>query len=402
MSLFSPVFANSVITISIPDNLDNFPVHTAEIGCDDVIGCVATDNPYVRGCYTGDNQSREWEIDQWKNEQSLCLDTNNAPFDTECQGADWAKETMTERACYWKNQKKVHFTVNNMNFSNNGCGANSGQLGNEPGGYGLMLMSGINHRSDFFSSYQNYTLGNLDKLFISTSLSIDYLNDQLGQCTPPCDPVAQSCSPIAFVNFNVITHKFAGSSPSSWEGTQFYSVGLSDNRPNLIGPDVAGVNCQLPTTTAAGTFVNSYQSIAFYGQAATYPGQGSKFYEIDVLSQVKKYIAQCEQQLHGVTNPDFNNFMIDAVFFSNEVYNKAIMSYTLTDPKIRLEYKTGFTPAHLPGDINRDRVINIFDYNLLVQHFGNTSCGNVADVNGNCKVDIFDYNLLVQNFGKTQ
>jgi len=54
----------------------------------------------------------------------------------------------------------------------------------------------------------------------------------------------------------------------------------------------------------------------------------------------------------------------------------------------------------LPGDIDKDGDVDIFDYNLIIQHFGNTSCGNVADINGDCKVDIFDYNLLVSNFGK--
>jgi len=60
------------------------------------------------------------------------------------------------------------------------------------------------------------------------------------------------------------------------------------------------------------------------------------------------------------------------------------------------------TPAPaLPGDIDKDGDVDIFDYNLMIQHFGNTSCGNVADIDGNCKVDIFDYNTLIENFGKT-
>ena len=53
-----------------------------------------------------------------------------------------------------------------------------------------------------------------------------------------------------------------------------------------------------------------------------------------------------------------------------------------------------------PGDLNSDGKVNISDYSLLLQHFGNTTCGNTADIDGNCKVDIFDYNILVMNFGK--
>lgn len=51
------------------------------------------------------------------------------------------------------------------------------------------------------------------------------------------------------------------------------------------------------------------------------------------------------------------------------------------------------------GDLNHDNKVDIFDYNLLVGNFGNTTCGNAADIDGTCKVDIFDYNILVGNFG---
>lgn len=54
------------------------------------------------------------------------------------------------------------------------------------------------------------------------------------------------------------------------------------------------------------------------------------------------------------------------------------------------------------ADLDHNGRVDIFDYNILVQNFGNAACGNVADIDGNCKVDIFDYNILVGNFGKTQ
>ena len=41
----------------------------------------------------------------------------------------------------------------------------------------------------------------------------------------------------------------------------------------------------------------------------------------------------------------------------------------------------------IPSDLNNDGSVNIFDYNLLLQGFGD-------------KYDIFDYNQLVQNYGK--
>jgi hypothetical protein len=62
----------------------------------------------------------------------------------------------------------------------------------------------------------------------------------------------------------------------------------------------------------------------------------------------------------------------------------------------------GSSSISIPGDINKDGVVNIFDYNILLQNFGATNCGNVADLNGDCVVNIFDYNVLLQNFGRTQ
>ncbi len=56
--------------------------------------------------------------------------------------------------------------------------------------------------------------------------------------------------------------------------------------------------------------------------------------------------------------------------------------------------------SFIPGDIDKDNDVDIFDYNTLVSNFGNTNCGNKADIDTDCDVDIFDYNLLVGNFGK--
>ena len=60
------------------------------------------------------------------------------------------------------------------------------------------------------------------------------------------------------------------------------------------------------------------------------------------------------------------------------------------------------TPTPLEGDIDQDGDVDIFDYNILIENFGSTDCGNVADINGDCKVDIFDYNALIENFGTFQ
>ena len=56
-------------------------------------------------------------------------------------------------------------------------------------------------------------------------------------------------------------------------------------------------------------------------------------------------------------------------------------------------------PTPKLGDTDSDGDVDIFDYNILIENFGSTTCGNVADLNSDCNVDIFDYNILLQNFG---
>ena len=75
--------------------------------------------------------------------------------------------------------------------------------------------------------------------------------------------------------------------------------------------------------------------------------------------------------------------------------------YITDDPNDIPTFSPGaLPPPTLPGDIDGDNDVDIFDYNILIENFGNTNCGNVADINSDCKVDIFDYNILVENFGK--
>lgn len=56
----------------------------------------------------------------------------------------------------------------------------------------------------------------------------------------------------------------------------------------------------------------------------------------------------------------------------------------------------------IPGDINDDGKVDIFDYNILLSDFGKTGAVGFspADLNPDGKIDIFDYNILVGNFGK--
>lgn len=53
------------------------------------------------------------------------------------------------------------------------------------------------------------------------------------------------------------------------------------------------------------------------------------------------------------------------------------------------------------SDLNLDGVVDIFDYNILVENFDKTGANGFirADIDKNGVVDIFDYNILVTDFG---
>jgi hypothetical protein len=54
----------------------------------------------------------------------------------------------------------------------------------------------------------------------------------------------------------------------------------------------------------------------------------------------------------------------------------------------------------IPGDFNGDGFVDIRDYGIWRQNFGQTNCGNPADADFNCMVDIRDYGIWRQHFGE--
>lgn len=97
--------------------------------------------------------------------------------------------------------------------------------------------------------------------------------------------------------------------------------------------------------------------------------------------------------LTGITDDFFHNARDNAPDIGAH-------EYTATSA-ISLSQSPTPTPTYLPGDLNKDRIIDSLDYTLLKQNYGNTACGNIADINGDCKVTMADYTLLLQNYGKT-
>jgi hypothetical protein len=82
-------------------------------------------------------------------------------------------------------------------------------------------------------------------------------------------------------------------------------------------------------------------------------------------------------------------------------YRFVISNSDGTSYGVDMTFTTSANLPTLPGDLNRDGKVDIFDFNIMVPNWGSTNCGNIADIDGDCVVDIFDFNIFVSNFGKT-
>ena len=55
--------------------------------------------------------------------------------------------------------------------------------------------------------------------------------------------------------------------------------------------------------------------------------------------------------------------------------------------------------AGVPGDVNNDNVVNVFDLSILLNNWGMS--GVSSDINNDSKVDVFDLSILLSGWGKT-
>ncbi len=71
-------------------------------------------------------------------------------------------------------------------------------------------------------------------------------------------------------------------------------------------------------------------------------------------------------------------------------------------PTVTQDARVKVTPGFPPWDVNQDGVVNIFDFVLIGQHFGESPPTDPrADVNNDGVVNIFDFVLVGQHFGET-
>lgn len=70
--------------------------------------------------------------------------------------------------------------------------------------------------------------------------------------------------------------------------------------------------------------------------------------------------------------------------------------------KIHITSLSGIVPSELPGDVDGNKVVDIFDYNILLSNFGKTGTAGFipSDITKDGIIDIFDYNKIIENFGK--
>jgi Nidogen-like/Carboxypeptidase regulatory-like domain len=80
--------------------------------------------------------------------------------------------------------------------------------------------------------------------------------------------------------------------------------------------------------------------------------------------------------------------------------NSAVL-HIVNDPVTNLVLTLSCTGSSLLGDINGDGIVDIRDYGIWRQNFGQTNSGNPADLDLNNIVDIRDYGVWRANFGHT-
>jgi hypothetical protein len=95
----------------------------------------------------------------------------------------------------------------------------------------------------------------------------------------------------------------------------------------------------------------------------------------------------------------------NATFDGSTPFSGCVLSFTTPPTPTRTPTPT-ITRTPVPGscilgDINCDGIVDIRDYGVWRQSFGQTNCGNPADLDGNCIVDIRDYGIWRTNFGHT-
>lgn len=95
-------------------------------------------------------------------------------------------------------------------------------------------------------------------------------------------------------------------------------------------------------------------------------------------------------------------FTQDSIVCAADVKQCDDGTYVPRDPQNGCNFKPCPTTQDNAADLNRDGLVDLLDYNILVVNFGSTNPNNrqQGDLDGNNKIDIFDFNLFVAAFQK--
>ena len=175
----------------------------------------------------------------------------------------------------------------------------------------------------------------------------------------------------------------SGPSTITLGDTATYNASFSSQQGNLGAHLSVGRN---------GTVIGNYLGETFSFRTAT-AATGSFSW---TPTQTGVYDVFCRAWNDGITECRGNPAYIDN-----------LPRYECAGPKAYMTVKVISTPAStpassLPGDLNSDTHVNNVDKTILVTNFNKAGVVGgwiPADIDKNKVVDIFDYNILVENFG---
>lgn len=327
----APAFAYEYV-VSIPDYVSNFPIQPALVGSpQNAVDCYPNE-PFI----IKNNQSLEWMVSQWKNEQTLCKSFIN---EQSCPKADWNIHTTTEKFCYWKDQKKINIGTNALSMSNKGCLPNLGEPNSlYPGGYATYLTWNPKFRPDATAPY--FYIKNLRELRLEANISTDFFTRE--SCPPGVlDPFIKSTDNFGMVYLSIVLTEMEPK-PNTNRTVIFYQVVVVDNGDiNTFGKR-AYKECSFASVGGLNNIVIS-EPVVNLGAPMARIGGNMVSYDINVLPEIKKHLNFCYNK-----EVDLSSYKITAMYIGTEVQNAASIHFTAYNPRLRLITVPSISSKNLP------------------------------------------------------
>lgn len=121
-------------------------------------------------------------------------------------------------------------------------------------------------------------------------------------------------------------------------------------------------------------------------------------------TNTQPYFATVNPGQHSVTftNPNPTQYDVGYTLCQNKTdchLAEPTMNTTtsLACPEGYVDLWWHFIPKRKPGDITGDGKVDIFDFNKVIEYFGQDKCD--ANLVETCKIDIFDFNQVLTHFG---